>query len=703
MDPTFGFGGPLNTLTAHGVGAGSGIILANAFLSGAIGAITRESNYQANARLKNLVPDPESTWRAYHAGLITPAVVTDVMSYHGIRWELGSPGGTSSRKTWDALAVLSKPWFPLEYYRGLYRQGKITPDRFADMMRHYGFGDAIHWNEYAAMTEPLSYSAIISAWLLGEMAERDAIIALSRLGISNPDARIILKSTRANLSVDMIIEMRNREHIFDGDMAAMLRKIGHTDPAVQAKIHDLRFQIPPYSDIQHLAVREAWDDAIAARYGYDDEIPVEYVRWARKIGLDWGEALPATDPAWAARPDLPPADMPPVPWWKLLWRAKWQPLSPSQSFEALHRFRGRVDRPDTWRINPATGEPQRPFTMNDVDDMLKIADYPTALRPILAGLSYNILRLVDIRKIYKTGLRDSEWMVGQLQDRGYTRNDAVLTVDSLDSESESATARIVERRVKRAEKRVLDETVEGYRLGWRTTDEVRQVYEEIGWTQREAGLAINATNLELANETARASIARAKTDYVSGRVTQPEVWARLRLAGIRDEYIGQLINRWNTMRTEPRVIASAAKVVEWGKAGYLTPTEVAERLRNLGYDGVDILILMTDIQNEVNTLAAKEVEANAKKRMAAARELERLAKEAAAIGERARNRLKSLTPVSTLRRWAMDGVITPEAFRSRMLAMGYPLETVQLYEVEIERKIQEEIDSDDARINGDPA
>lgn len=670
-----------------GVTLGLGKAVGTSLLGGSLSAISRAGYYASNRTFLNLKPDIDSALQVYNSGAITHADLTDVLANHGISWEVDSVGGSVSTKVFRELVRLSKPQLPLELQRDNYRRGLIGPDRMMEVMRKYGYSSLADWNDFVAKKEELDILMLLRMYYAKAITKEGFAVALRKHGYRDSDIEGFVESQYEALPVAETLEMFNRGLLSQENVRSNLFKSGIVDPRTQNAILETAKIIPPYSDIQRLAVREAWDDEIAREYGYDEEIPPEFIYWCRKTGIHWEEAIPGDDPALIEAGEFGGVDRPGHSWSKLLWRAKWQPLSPTQAFEALHRFRGDKDNPATWKVNPATGERQKPFTIDDVNRMLKIADYPTALRPVLAGLSYGVLRLVDIRKIYKIGLRGSDWAVERFQDRGVTKNDAILTVDMMDLEEERKKEAEIKKRVQRSELEVLKQTVEGYKLGWRTTEDVRQVYSEIGYTDREAGLAINAVNLELANETASLAARRAQSDYLNGRADEIQIRERLQRAGLRPDYVDQLFVRWNTMRTESRSALAATKVLSLAKRGFVDVNAARERLRLLGYGPLDTELLIAEADQDFRTLQRKEAEAELRKRNAIAGQLERVQKSAVALNEKIMGRLRTLTPITSLKKWLRNGQITPEQFFDRMASMGWPREVAQLHFDEVSAAI----------------
>jgi hypothetical protein len=122
-----------------------------------------------------------------------------------------------------------------------------------------------------------------------------------------------------------------------------------------------------------MAVREAFTDGVAAKYGYDNDMPAAFAGHLQKAGYD---------PAWA----------------KFYWRAKWELPSATMGYEMLHR--GVIDS-------------------GTLDELLRVQDYPSYWRSKLTQISYNPLTRVDVRRMFKMGIIGRTEVLRSYLDLGY--------------------------------------------------------------------------------------------------------------------------------------------------------------------------------------------------------------------------------------------------------------------------------------------
>ncbi len=168
-----------------------------------------------------------------------------------------------------------------------------------------------------------------------------------------------------------------------------LKKLGYPDAEINMllKITEV---LPGVQDLIRMAVREAFTPETIERFQYKEGFPSEILQYTRKIGLS---------DDWVLR----------------YWFAHWELISPSQAYEMLHRLRpGRSDIT---------------FTEDDLDLLLKTADYPVFFRDRLKAISYNPITRVDVRRMYKLGIFDAAEVKERYKDLGYTDEDAQALAD----------------------------------------------------------------------------------------------------------------------------------------------------------------------------------------------------------------------------------------------------------------------------------
>jgi hypothetical protein len=178
---------------------------------------------------------------------------------------------------------------------------------------------------------------------------------------------------------DLLLQQWLRKNISDLVLNDELQRRGYNGGEIE-RLKQSTKVIPGVQDLVRLAVREAWNDQVAARFQYDADLPGEVGEWGAKQGLD---------------PD----------WIKRYWRAHWELPSPTMAYEMVHRLR--------------PGKTQNPFTLDDMRLLLRTADYPPFWRDRLIEVSYNPYTRVDVRRMYKLGILDKQAVYDSYRDLGY--------------------------------------------------------------------------------------------------------------------------------------------------------------------------------------------------------------------------------------------------------------------------------------------
>lgn len=157
------------------------------------------------------------------------------------------------------------------------------------------------------------------------------------------------------------------------DLHTDLSKIG-IHPAYHNVYETLAYPIPPVADIISMAVREAFSPTTAARFGQYEDLPREFVKYAKMKGLseEWSERY---------------------------WAAHWNLPSAQQGFAMLHR--GIIEE-------------------GDLTLLLKALDVMPFWRDRLVQLAFKPLTRVDVRRMYSLGVLNEGGVLEAYEQLGYS-------------------------------------------------------------------------------------------------------------------------------------------------------------------------------------------------------------------------------------------------------------------------------------------
>ena len=140
------------------------------------------------------------------------------------------------------------------------------------------------------------------------------------------------------------------------------------------------FFIPPVQDLIQMAVREVFTPDIRERFELDEGFPAEFQETAKQQGVS-------------------------EEWAKNYWAAHWVLPSVTQGFTMLHR---------------------KVITLDDLDLLLRAQDVMPFWRERITQVAFHPLTRVDLRRMHKLGLLDSEQLQLRYEDLGFDVGNAAM-------------------------------------------------------------------------------------------------------------------------------------------------------------------------------------------------------------------------------------------------------------------------------------
>jgi len=245
---------------------------------------------------------------------------------------------------------------------------------------------------------------------------------------------------------------------------------------------------PSPSDLIRFGLREAWDEEVCSKWGYNADFPQKFKEWMERLGFD---------PEWAL----------------LYWRAHWQIPSPTMGYEMFHR--GIISR-------------------EELEELLRINDYPAGWRERLVKLSYTPITRVDIRRLYKLGIiRTPEELVRRYMDIGYSEDDARALAEFT-----------IKEYVDKERELTKSEIVKAYKLGRFSREEAKNYLTKIDYSETYAEILLDTADFDLAEDRAREIKKHVKTLFISGQYDERDVHIELGKAGFTADEIERCIEQW---------------------------------------------------------------------------------------------------------------------------------------------------------------
>jgi hypothetical protein len=481
-----------------------------------------------------------------------------------------------------------------------WHKGTLSAGDAGKLLAAHGFKGAFIEQLYEISRSRPGAGDLIQAYLRGAATWDTVKEKMKGFGFTDWDIDILGVNARQLMTFgDMLQAVYRRELSYD-ELRAIAKKQGMNDEDITTLIASSK-PIPGPTDLVRMAVREAFTDSIAAKYGYDADYPPDFTK---NMAL-WGFS-----PEWA----------------KYYWRAKWELPSPGMGYDMLHR--GIIDA-------------------GTLDELLRVLDYPQYWREKLTRLSYNPLTRVDVRRMYKMGVLDRTVVKKTYQDLGYDAANAELLTrftevtyapdaedplkDKKDMSTTLITACYKKGVVTRSQAAVLlaalhyvptelefilaladAEAVVTKRPDYlaesqrdlvsvveaayvnRTLDaaEARAYLSSLGMTDVEITLRLSVLDVHALTEARKREIAVVGDAYKSRAITQVQVATELGRLNVPATEQAKAIAEWEIER---RIGSRRLTVKEFSDAYYmnlLTLEEVTDSLRGLGYAEKDIPILI---------------------------------------------------------------------------------------------------------------
>lgn len=383
--------------------------------------------------------------------------------------------------------------------------------------------------------------------------------------------RLARDSKRTVPNVSDVVALRRRTLIpNDALYLDRLRELGVLDPGHAAEFYRLSDYIPPYTDVMRMMVRDAEDDAVAAKYDYDrgfgDKYKGQLQKWAQDQGI--------------------PDDVA-----RKLWRAHWDTPSNTALYEMLHRL--RLGRPELakWEsdrlsnLEVADWEKNNPkplvVTPEDARYLLEVNDMSPGWIDKLIAISYHPINLTDIRRAFEIGTLDEQGMYHGLLDLGYSPTDAEKLVKFYVADRDRSigvkTGVTSPRKVLAAFREGLIDESDCNRLLMPSfpDDATRRGIVDRGRIERDL-------------DTKRVQVRTMVKQYSFGEITRAALIEGLGALGIVGEQMQTVVRRADATQRGHMKEIRVQYVLDTLQRGLINQVDAEDRLDRLGYSAEDV-------------------------------------------------------------------------------------------------------------------
>jgi len=318
---------------------------------------------------------------------------------------------------------------------------------------------------------------------------------------------------------------------------------------------ELMHLIPGPGDLITMAVREAWRDDVARKYGLDDDYVAAFGENMSKQGYD-------------------------EEWSRRWWRAHWQLPSIGQAREML------------WRT---------PMTDGDFSEYLRFADLPSTWRGWMGEIAYRSLTRVDIRRMHAMGVLDDDDIVKAYADFGYnTENAANMAEFTIRYNTET------DRDVTKTD------LLRGYRLGVLTRSEASAGLVGLNYSPTTADYYLSLEEYKYSEELADEEISVVQVLYQEGQIDKSTATGRLSAVGLTSTRMDRLFEKWDIRRAAKVERPTRGELERFVKQGLMDQTEYGSQMSARGYNSSLITMYYSSILLELEQAARVEEERAAK-------------------------------------------------------------------------------------------
>ncbi|MEM4445659.1 MAG: SHOCT domain-containing protein, partial [Thermofilum sp.] len=302
-------------------------------------------------------------------------------------------------------------------------------------------------------------------------------------------------------------------------------------------LEDLRYVIeaarpmPSPSDIVRFAVREVFNPAVVAKYGYLEDLPGEFIEELKKTGMEEKYA-------------------------KMYWAAHWELPSLTVGFEL---FRRKV------------------ISVDELKLLMKLHDIAPGWRDKLLELAYELPTRVDLRRMYELGVISEQQLQEYYEKLGYKPEDAKLLTEWTKLEYNAEVRNLT-----------VSKVLEYFSKGYIDRSKAKHYLTALGVVEDIAEIMLTDKEREMAERELEERIKQLRTLRSLGVITQEEFKNELAKLGLSPKAVEIQVKSVERERAARAKLPSLGDLKRWLKLGIISEEEFVMYLRELGYRERDI-------------------------------------------------------------------------------------------------------------------
>ena len=329
-------------------------------------------------------------------------------------------------------------------------------------------------------------AALLSASLLAPEKMDEIKLILKNTGYGDDQIDLLFAAIKRAYDEGTVRTLYLRGVLTDQQMIVRMKELGYTTEKIN-EIKEAWPIIPGPGDLFHLVAKEAFEPDIIKHYGYDEEFPVDQIKWLKMQGIS-------------------------EDWARKYWYAHWETPSIQAGYEMLHR--NVIDE-------------------QELNDLFRTIEIPPFWRDKLRKIAFMPFTRVDTRRMHKAGVLTTEELIDAYMDVGYDQEKAMkMTEFTIQYNADSG---------KKLTKAQIINAFDDYLL---TYDEAKTMLTMIKYTEDQADFMLTVTDYERTkkyNATVEKTI---KKRFLLSLITEAQTRDKLNELNLPGEKVKILLEQW---------------------------------------------------------------------------------------------------------------------------------------------------------------
>lgn len=368
-------------------------------------------------------------------------------------------------------------------------------------------------------------NSLLSASLLAPEKMAEIKVILKNTGYGDDQIDLLLAAIKRAYDEDTVRTLYLRGVLTNEQMIVRMKELGYTTE----KINEIREAwpiIPGPSDLFHLVAKEAFEPDMIKHYGYDEEFPVDQIKWLKMQGVS-------------------------EDWARKYWYAHWQTPSIQAGYEMLHR---------------------NVIDYKELNDLFRTIEIPPFWREKLTAIAFMPYTRVDTRRMHKAGVLSSEELINAYMDVGYDLEHATKMTEFTITYNADTGKKLTKAQI-----------INGFDEYLLTYDEAKTMLIMIKYTEDQADFMLTFTDYERTkkyNATVEKTI---KKRFLLTLISETQTRDKLNELNIPGKKVDILLDQWTLDKYDNLKIPSKGDLNTFFDNKIINDATYREEMFRLGY------------------------------------------------------------------------------------------------------------------------